>query len=120
MSSSTPLQFDYVLVGGGLSNALTALALFQHRPTARVALVERHATLGGNHLWCFHAGDIQGGVDGSCDFVTPLVERRWARYDVRFPDLHRTIDEPYAAVPSERLPPRPSAWPQGWSCTGTS
>jgi lycopene beta-cyclase len=105
MSTSPPpsVEFDYVLVGGGLSNALIALALFQQRPKARVALVEQQATLGGNHLWCFHAGDIQADAVGSCDFVTPLVARRWPRYDVHFPDLHRTLEEPYAAVPSERL-----------------
>ena len=92
-------RFDYVLVGGGLSSCLLALALFQRRPAARIALVERGARLGGNHLWCFHAGD----VDGASSFVSPLVTQRWPGYEVRFPRLRRTLLEPYAAVTSERL-----------------
>jgi lycopene beta-cyclase len=92
-------KLDYILVGGGLSSCLIALALFERRPGARVALVEQHERLGGNHLWCFHAGD----VTEDAGFVTPLVTRRWPRYEVRFPELRRTLDEPYAAVTSDRL-----------------
>lgn len=92
-------QFDYVLVGGGLATGLIALALFEERPGVRVALVEQQPQLGGNHLWCFHAGD----VDSDNRFVWPLVCRRWPSYEVRFPELRRTLDEPYAAVTSERL-----------------
>ena len=99
MSRSSPLRFDYLLVGGGLAGSLLALALFQHRPKARVALVEKQAHLGGNHLWCFHAGDVHDAAD----FVRPLVTQRWPAYEVRFPDLSRTLDEPYAAVTSQRL-----------------
>ncbi len=99
MTSAAPSDFDYVLVGGGLSSALLALALFRHRPKARVALVERDALLGGNHLWCFHAGDV--GPEHR--FVEPLVTRRWPRYEVRFPQHERVLDEPYCAVTSERL-----------------
>lgn len=98
--SETHLEtFDYALVGGGLSSALIALAVFARQPSARVALVEQSARLGGNHLWCFHAGDLDGGDD----FVTPLVVRRWSRYEVRFPALSRSVEEAYAAVTSERL-----------------
>lgn len=100
MTSAARPAFDYVLVGGGLGNALIALALFAKRPAARVALVEQRASLGGNHVWCFHAGDVE---DETHHFVSPLVGARWPRYEVRFPELARTLDEPYAAVRSERL-----------------
>lgn len=93
-------SFDYLLVGGGLGNALIALALFEHQPGARIGLVEQHAALGGNHLWCFHSGDVEGAASG---FVSPLVSVSWPRYEVRFPNVWRTLDEPYAAVRSERL-----------------
>lgn len=99
MMSALPNDFDYVLVGGGLSSCLLALALFQHRPSARVALVEREQRLGGNHLWCFHAGDV-GQEHG---FVAPLVTQRWPRYEVRFPGHQRVLDEPYCATTSQRL-----------------
>lgn len=99
----TPLarqDFDYLLVGGGLGNALIALALFETRPGIRVGLVEQHGALGGNHVWCFHAGDVDAAA---APFVSRLVGARWPRYDVRFPELTRTLEEPYAAVRSERL-----------------
>lgn len=99
MASTPASDFDYALVGGGLSSCLLALALFRHRPGARVALVEREPRLGGNHLWCFHAGDVEEAQD----FVAPLVAQRWPRYEVRFPGLERLLDEPYAAVTSQHL-----------------
>jgi lycopene beta-cyclase len=91
------MKFDYVLVGGGLQNALLSLALLQRSDRPSVAIVERGATLGGNHLWSFHAGDVR---DGARAFVEPLIEHRWAGYDVAFPDASRAIDEPYASVTS--------------------
>jgi lycopene beta-cyclase len=100
MAQLARLDFDYLLVGGGLGNALIALALFESRPGARVALVEQHGALGGNHVWCFHAGDVDPAAQ---PFVSRLVGARWPRYDVRFPELARTLEEPYAAVRSEQL-----------------
>jgi len=99
MAGTPQAELDYLLVGGGLASSLIALALFQRRPTARVGLVEQQARVGGNHLWCFHAGDVAAAEE----LVRPLVERRWSGYDVQFPELSRRLDEPYAAVPSERL-----------------
>jgi len=51
-----PRQADveFAIAGRGLQGALLALAL-AGRP---VALIERGATLGSNHLWSFHAGDV--------------------------------------------------------------
>ena len=100
MTKAVHLEFDYLLVGGGLGNALIALAIWESRPGARVALVEQHAALGGNHLWCFHAADVG---EAAQPFVSRLVGARWARYDVRFPQRVRTLESAYAAVRSERL-----------------
>jgi len=93
-------HFDYVLVGGGLQNALVAEALLSRRPGVSVALVERSGALGGNHTWCFHAGDVP--LEGA-PFVAPFVVQRWDRYTVEFPKLSRTVEAGYAAVTSERL-----------------
>ncbi|HEX4478614.1 MAG TPA: lycopene cyclase family protein, partial [Polyangiaceae bacterium] len=90
-SSNGP--FDVVLVGGGLQNALIALALFDRNPDARVALVERSDRVGGNHTWSFHSGDVP---DGARSFTEPLVVHRWSGYDVAFPNLERGIAESYA------------------------
>ena len=92
--------FDYLLIGGGLSNALIAMAVLRQKPSARVALVEREAALGGNHLWCFHGFDLS---EAGQALVEPLVVQRWSGYSVRFPELERRLQTPYAAVSSERL-----------------
>lgn len=102
MTTPEPLRFHYVLVGGGLGNALIALAVLEAQPEARVALVEQGERVGGNHLWCFHAGDVAPDVRGA-GYVEQLVAKRWPRYEVRFPELARTLEDPYAAVRSERL-----------------
>jgi lycopene beta-cyclase len=92
--------FDYLLVGGGLQNALIALALLRRDPSARVGLVERGATLGGNHLWCFHSLDLS---EAGQALAAPLVVQRWGGYTVRFPSFERRLNTAYAAVSSERL-----------------
>ena len=92
--------FDYLLVGGGLQNALIAMALWARDPNARVGLVESGATLGGNHLWCFHGLDLS---EAGQTLLEPLVVQRWGGYTVRFPSFERRLDTAYAAVSSERL-----------------
>lgn len=94
------LDVDYALVGGGLQNGLLALALRAARPAARLALVERGATLGGNHTWCFHAGDLPATA---APWIEPLVAHRWPGYDVAFPALRRHVASPYACIPAARL-----------------
>jgi lycopene beta-cyclase len=92
--------FDCVLVGGGLQNALIAMALIARRPQSRFVILEREDRLGGNHLWCFHPGDVPHEARA---FVDPLVAHRWPAYDVRFPNLDRRLPLPYAGITSDRL-----------------
>ena len=91
---------EYVLVGGGLQNALVALALLEQRPMTRLCLVEREGQLGGNHTWCFHAADVP---EAARPFIDPLVVRRWPAHDVMFPRRRRRMASAYAALTSERL-----------------
>jgi lycopene beta-cyclase len=93
-------EFDLVIVGGGLQGALMALAAFVARAEARIAIVEASDSLGGDHTWCFHAGDVSKLARA---FVAPLIESRWPAWDVRFPRLERTFDAEYACVTSRRL-----------------
>lgn len=95
-----PTDVDYALVGGGLQNSLIALALRAHQPTARITMIERGAAIGGNHTWCFHAGDLdpQRAV-----WIEPIVVTRWPGYDVAFPAHGRRVSSPYACITSERL-----------------
>ncbi|MBP6630200.1 MAG: lycopene beta-cyclase CrtY [Kofleriaceae bacterium] len=89
---------DLILVGGGLASGLIALAAKARRPEVRIALIERASTLGGNHTWCWHAGDTH-----ACTWVEPLVVQRWDGYAVRFPTRQRELDEAYAVTTSARL-----------------
>jgi lycopene beta-cyclase len=91
---------DYLLVGGGLQSALIALALLQREPTPSIAVVEREPRLGGNHTWCFHAADVPATARA---WLEPLVVQRWPAYDIIFPELLRTLVQPYAAISSNRL-----------------
>src|SRR4051794_17839923 len=93
-------MIDYLLVGGGLQNTLIALALRAWKPDAQVVLLERGASLGGNHLWSFHDSDVPESMR---ELVAPLVTYRWDSYDVEFPDHTRTLPLPYAGIASEQL-----------------
>jgi lycopene beta-cyclase len=94
------LRFDYVLVGGGLQNALVALALRARQPKARLALVEKSRQLGGNHTWSFHEGDVAAA---SRAWLEPLVVHRWPGYAVAFPGLRRSLQHGYFSLTSEHL-----------------
>jgi lycopene beta-cyclase len=95
-----PPEFDYLLVGGGLQNALVALTVLRRRPGARVALVESTRTLGGNHRWSFHGADVPAS---SRDVVAPLSDVTWPAYEVRFPGFARRLASSYFSFDSARL-----------------
>lgn len=92
--------WDIILAGGGLANGLIALRLRQRRPELRVLLLEADRKPGGNHTWSFHEGDI---TPEQHRWVAPLVAYRWQGYDVRFPDLNRTLPGDYLSITSERF-----------------
>ncbi|MBW9400655.1 lycopene beta-cyclase CrtY [Leclercia sp. EC_58] len=92
--------WDIILAGGGLANGLIALRLRQLQPALRVLLLEADSKPGGNHTWSFHEGDI---TPEQHRWVAPLVAHRWQGYDVRFPDLNRTLAGDYLSITSERF-----------------
>jgi lycopene beta-cyclase len=91
---------DLALAGGGLANGLIALRLAQRRPEVRVRLVERDATLGGNHTWSFHEHDLEPAQHA---WVAPLVAHAWPHYEVRFPGHARRLRSGYFAITSARF-----------------
>ncbi len=91
---------EYVLVGGGLQNALIALALLERRPDTRLTLIEREPELGGNHTWCLHEGDVPAELSS---VVASLMERRWPAHDVIFPRARRRLPSAYLALTSAGL-----------------
>ena len=93
-------MYDYVLVGGGLQNALIALLLAERRPEAAVAVLERGERLGGNHTWSFHDSDVPPACQAA---IEPLIEHRWSGYTVTFPNRERALELSYATISSPRL-----------------
>ncbi len=89
-----------LIAGGGLSGSLLAWALRSRRPDASVRLVERSATLGGNHTWSFHGGDLTADER---EWIAPLVCGSWSGYDVAFPAHRRTLEGSYHSIRSERF-----------------
>lgn len=94
------LEFDIVLVGGGLQNGLLTLGALARQPDLRIALVEAAGALGGNHTWCVHGADAPAS---GLRWMDPLIVHRWRGYDVRFPRLSRTLCIRYDALTSERF-----------------
>lgn len=93
-------SFDFIVVGGGLQGGLVAAALHARRPGCRLALVERGASLGGNHTWSFHESDLAAA---SRDWGSPLITQSWPDQEVRFPNLSRRLATGYHTISSERL-----------------
>jgi lycopene beta-cyclase len=95
---STDVTARTIVVGGGLSGALAALALADAGRGDTVTLIEQGARLGGNHTWSFHETDLD--VDERA-LVAPFVSWRWPTHTVRFPRGERTLPIGYASVTSE-------------------
>lgn len=89
-----------LLVGGGLQNALIALATLAARPAMRLVVLERDAAPCGNHTWSFHATDVP---DALRPLLDGLTEHRWDDYDVRFVGGARRVDIGYRSIGSEHL-----------------
>ena len=98
--ASTAPEFDVILVGGGLANGLIAWRLMTRRPELKLLVIERGETLGGNHTWSFHHGDVS--PDMLLD-MQPFLAASWDRQCVRFPGMSRVFDVPYHAISSEKL-----------------
>lgn len=94
------MQTDLALVGGGLANSLIAYRFSIQRPEVRLSVIEREASLGGNHTWSFHATDLTPAQHA---WLAPLVTYSWPSYQVRFPRFVRRIDNGYFSLTSSRL-----------------
>ncbi|MCY4376125.1 MAG: lycopene beta-cyclase CrtY [Spirochaetaceae bacterium] len=90
---------DLALCGGGLQSGLIVAAVCGSGSAGTVTLAERER-IGGNHTWCFHAGDLSPAMRRH---VESFVAYRWSSYEVRFPGYRRVLETPYAMISSERL-----------------
>ncbi|MFD1950294.1 lycopene beta-cyclase CrtY [Sphingomonas arantia] len=94
------MDFDIVLVGGGLANGLIALRLSQRRPDISVAIVESGSRVGGNHIWSSFDDDLS---PEQREWTEPLIAHHWREYSVRFPKGVRTLQAGYRTATSGLL-----------------
>jgi len=94
------MKTDLILVGGGLANSLIAQRILRQRPDFPLLVVERGASLGGNHTWSFHDSDL---TTYQRRWIEPLIAHRWTHHELRFPNRDRIMDGGYNSVTSERL-----------------
>lgn len=88
-----------ILVGGGLANGLIAWRLHSN-PAVEVTVLERDATLGGNHTWSFHDTDVSAE---QLEWLRPFVAASWPGHDVVFPERQRQLAGGYLSITAERF-----------------
>ncbi len=109
-------MIDLLILGGGLSGGLIALALAELRPELDVRIIEADARLGGNHIWSFFDSDVRPDDRW---LVEPLIAHHWDDYEVRFPGYTRVLQQGYNAIESELLDARVRAvLPPEWIIQG--
>lgn len=81
-----------VLVGGRLANGLIAWRLADLLPDLPIVVLEKDATLGGQHTWCLHASDAEKAHQ---TWIRPLMTKIFPGHEVRFPRFARTIHGEY-------------------------
>lgn len=94
------MNWDLVLVGGGLANSLIALRLKERRPDWKVLVLEAEAEPGLGHTWSFHTRDVPAST---WEWIQPLLSKSWKGHDVRFPKRARKMRGGYHSIRSHEL-----------------
>jgi len=89
-----------VILGGGLSGCLAALALARRRPEVDFVLIERDGTLGGNHTWSFFDTDV---AEPDRWLLDGIAVSHWPDHEIHFPRRQRVIGIGYNSITSESL-----------------
>src|SRR5580698_3963539 len=97
---SPDVPADVLLVGGGLASSLIALRLKRARPDLKIIMLERDASIGGEHTWSHFATDVAPEIGA---WLGSLIAHDWPGYEVRFPKHRRTLTTHYRAITSARL-----------------
>lgn len=94
------MDFDVILVGGGLANSLIALRLAGLRPETRIAVVDQNPQICGDHTWSFQDTDV---TDAQRAWMQPAVIAHWPDQKVIFPKYERVLSMGYNSMRSDRL-----------------
>jgi lycopene cyclase len=92
-------KFDCIIVGGGLAGGLLLAALRYEQPNLKTLLVEKNATLGGEHTWSFHGTDVPHELP----WLTPLISKSWPSHEVFFPEHHRVLKSSYHSIRADEF-----------------
>ncbi|UYL07855.1 lycopene beta-cyclase CrtY [Bdellovibrio sp. SKB1291214] len=88
------LEFDCVIVGGGLSGGLLLHGLKVFQPDLQVLLIEREPQLSSHQTWCFHTTDLPADAQ----WLSTVISKKWSRQKVAFPDYERFLNQEYNAI----------------------
>jgi lycopene beta-cyclase len=94
------VALDLILVGGGLANGLLAWRLAMTRPEVSFVLLERGASLGGEHTWTFHGTDV---TKAQLEWLWVLATKSWHAHDVAFGREVRRLGGGHHALTGEDL-----------------
>jgi lycopene beta-cyclase len=100
VNTASKTDHDVILVGGGLANSMIAWRLLSKRPDLKILVIERGETLGGNHTWSFHDGDVS---PAALEQIRPFISASWERQSVHFPGHSRLFDVGYHAISSDQM-----------------
>lgn len=93
------LEFDCVIVGGGLAGGLLLHGLKVFQPDLRVVLLEKETHLSQHQTWCFHSTDLP--VDHQ--WLDKLISKKWSHQKVAFPEYERILKQEYNAMRSSEF-----------------
>lgn len=99
-SASSAPDAPLILVGAGLASALIAQRLSHGGNGPPILMLEGSNTPFGEHTWSFHEADV---LAEDLPWLRPLVAQRWAGQSVRFRDLRRDLQSPYASLTSQSV-----------------
>jgi lycopene beta-cyclase len=93
-------HYGFIFIGGGLSSILAAYAWLKQGYSKPLLIIEQSKQLCGNHTWSFNQTDI---LPEAWHTLQPLTDASWARYEVKFPKVNRTLNITYHSITSESL-----------------
>jgi hypothetical protein len=93
-------SLDVLILGGGLTGSLTALALAAQRPDVRFLLVEKSRTFGGKEIAPFRKDLVPFAHKA---LIETSVTAIWPRYYVAFPGFVRCLSGSMALLSPQQL-----------------